>query len=151
MKGKNGLNDFIEYLYSVSEEMPLTLQFSERTSRALKKFGINPDGREDEIIEAKCAYFSYHTDYEDYWTLVELKSNINESLRQKEESGENQSYKVKIENGLKISAISAAIDNMAEKLFKGDTEIKNIFAVGKQKSKIGKGSLESVISARTRR
>ncbi|HRH34611.1 MAG TPA: hypothetical protein PKY12_06105, partial [Catalimonadaceae bacterium] len=104
-----------------------------------------------DIQEAKTLYFLSHTDYEDYWSLVELKSNVNESVRQKEEGEENQSYKVKIENGLKTTALSAAIESMAEKLFKGDTEIKNILAVGKIKSKIGKGSLESVISARTGR
>jgi len=151
MSNKSGLTDFVEFLYSVSEEMPITLQFGERTARALKKFGIKPEGREADIQEAKTLYFLSHTDYEDYWSLVELKSNVNESVRQKEEGGENQSYKVKIENGLKTTALSAAIESMAEKLFKGDAEIKNILAVGKVKSKIGKGSLESVISARTGR
>ena len=151
MSNKSGLTEFVEFLYSVSEEMPITLQFGERTARALKKFGIKPAGREADIQEAKTLYFLSHTDYEDYWSLVELKSNVNESVRQKEEGGENQSYKVKIENGLKTTALSAAIEGMAEKLFKGDAEIKNILAVGKVKSKIGKGSLESVISARTGR
>ena len=60
-------------------------------------------------------------------------------------SNENQSYKVKIENRLKLAAIRAEIVKMGKDLFKGDTQTMGDLAVGRTKSKIVKGSFEQAI------
>ena len=141
--------EYVSFLYSESKEMPISISFSERVLRANKKFGV-PDPAL--LKEAKRNYFETNPRTEDYWSLVELRSNVAESVREKEtpvEGGkvnENTSYKVKIENGLKLPLIHAAIMDIGKNLFKGDEKSEeDILSIGKVKSKIQKGALEEAL------
>jgi len=141
--------EYVAFLYSESKEMPLNISFAERTDRADRKFGV-PD--EKELKEAKRAYFETNSKTQLYWSLDELEHNVAESVREKEapsdggKVNENTSYKVKIENALKLPLIHAAKIDLGKGLFKGDeaTEL-DIESIGKIKSKIGKGALEQAI------
>lgn len=131
MKQKTGLTDFVTYLYSVSSEMPQGITFPERVIRAEKKHGKFTD---KEVASAKTEYFSTNPQAETFWSLVELRANINASVREKEASGENQSYKVKIENALKQAALDAEIERREGLLFKNDTDARDAFVAGKRRA-----------------
>ena len=139
VQSKSGSSDFVAYLYSVSDDMPSGISFSERVIRAERKYGKFLD---TEVANAKTEYFLAHPDAETWWSLVELRSNVCESVRGKEQSGENQSYKVKIENGLKLPALDSEIEKRGLALFKSDIDAKDAFTAGKRKAAKEIGTFE---------
>ncbi len=88
--------------------------------------------------------------------MVIMKHNVCNSLReleQGEDVNENTSYKTKLENAMRITALEQEIEKREHELFKGNTHIKEsvIKEVGKQKSKYEGASLHDqlIIGRRT--
>lgn len=103
---------------------------------------------EMEIRDLSIGYFRKNRKYETYWSLVVMKHNVCNSLREVEASeegtsNENTSYKAKLENAMKLSAIELEIEKRELDLFKGNTEIREALlrSTGKTKSKYEGASL----------
>jgi hypothetical protein len=101
-----------------------------------------------EIRDLSIEYFRKNRKYETYWSLVVMKHNVCNSLREVEASeegtsNENTSYKAKLENAMKLSAIELEIEKRELDLFKGNTEIREALlrSTGKTKSKYEGASL----------
>lgn len=111
---------------------------------------------EMEIRDMSISYFRANRKYETYWSLVVMKHNVCNSLREVEASeegasNENTSYKAKLENAMKLSAIEMEIEKREADLFKGNTEIRDelMRIAGKTKSKYDGASLhDQLISGR---
>lgn len=83
-----------------------------------------------------------------------MKHNVCNSLREVEASeegasNENTSYKAKLENAMKLSAIELEIEKRELDLFKGNLELKDslIRGMGKSKSKYDGASLHDQLIA----
>jgi hypothetical protein len=85
--------------------------------------------------------------------MVVMKHNVCNSLRELEEGedvvNENNSYKTKIENAMRISALEQEIERREQELFKGNEEVKDsvVREIGKQKSKYEGASLHDQLIA----
>jgi hypothetical protein len=85
---------------------------------------------DEDIRQLSIDYFNKHRKYETYWSLVVMKHNVCNSLREIEmseegTSNENTSYKAKLENAMKLSAIEMEIEKRELDLFKGNEDIKD--------------------------
>ena len=103
---------------------------------------------EEEIRLMSIEYFRANRKYETYWSLVVMKHNVCNSLREVEASeegasNENTSYKAKLENAMKLSAIELEIEKREVELFKGNSDIRDALLrnAGKTKSKYDGASL----------
>lgn len=141
-KGKGEL--WIELIYSAS--IPPTISWSKRVEEVTARLNYCPD--EMEIRDLSIEYFRKNRKYETYWSLVVMKHNVCNSLREVEASeegtsNENTSYKAKLENAMKLSAIELEIEKRELDLFKGNTEIREALlrSTGKTKSKYEGASL----------
>ena len=115
---------------------------------------LNYCPEEEEIRELSIDYFSKNRKYETYWSLVVMKHNVCNSLREVEASeegasNENTSYKAKLENAMKLSAIEMEIEKRELDLFKGNPELRDSLmrGAGKNKSKYDGASLHDQLIA----
>lgn len=92
-------------------------------------------------------YFQSHIRAEAYWSMVIMYHNVCDSIRTPEGAGdgknENSSYKVKIENGLKLKSLMKEMRDMAEDLFKKNEQAEADFQSGKMDSSFGEGVMEA--------
>jgi hypothetical protein len=102
-------------------------------------------------MEGSREYFLYNIKAEAYWSMVVMYHNVCESIRTPEmavewkTSNENSSYKVKIENGLKLKPVMDEIKRLAEDLFKKNEVAEADFNAGKLESDFGEGALEAAL------
>jgi hypothetical protein len=102
-------------------------------------------------MEGSREYFLYNIKAEAYWSMVVMYHNVCESIRTPEmavewkSSNENSSYKVKIENGLKLKPVMDEIKRLAEDLFKKNEVAEADFNAGKLESDFGEGALEAAL------
>ena len=122
------------------------MSWSKRVEEVTARLNYCPD--EMEIRDLSIKYFQENRKYETYWSLVVMKHNVCNSLREVEaseegSSNENTSYKAKLENAMKLSAIELEIEKRELDLFKGNNEIKESMMrnAGKTKSKYEGASL----------
>ena len=106
---------------------------------------------DEELREASKEYFLFNMKAEAYWSMVMMYHNVCESIRSPEVPGEgkaaneNNSYKVKIENSLKLKPVMDEIKRMAEDLFKKNAVAEADFNAGKLESEFGVGALEAAL------
>jgi len=141
---KSEAEKWIELIYSAS--IPPTVSWSKRVEEVTRITNYCPD--ELEIRDLSIEYFAKNRKYETYWSLVVMKHNVCNSLREVEASeegasNENTSYKAKLENAMKLSAIELEIEKRELDLFKGNNDIKESLLrnTGKTKSKYEGASL----------
>jgi hypothetical protein len=122
------------------------MSWSKRVEEVTRMLNYCPD--EMEIRDLSISYFRTHRKYETYWSLVVMKHNVCNSLREVEASeegasNENTSYKAKLENAMKLSAIELEIEKRELDLFKGNNDIREelLRTAGKTKSKYEGASL----------
>lgn len=103
---------------------------------------------EEEVRALSINYFRSNRKFETYWSLVVMKHNVCNSLREVEASeegasNENTSYKAKLENAMKLSAIELEIEKREVELFKNNQEMRDelLRNAGKTKSKYDGASL----------
>jgi hypothetical protein len=83
--------------------------------------------------------------------MVVMYHNVCDSIRTPEAptegkaSNENSSYKVKIENSLKLKPVMDEIKRLAEDLFKKNDVAEADFNAGKLESDFGEGALEAAL------
>jgi hypothetical protein len=143
---------WIELIYGNS--IPLNVNWEKRVEEATKMTGVSLDNEEFNRLSRE--YFLQNRKFETYWSMVIMKHNVCNSLReleQGEDVNENTSYKTKLENAMRITALEQEIEKREHELFKGNTHIKEsvIKEVGKQKSKYEGASLHDqlIIGRRT--
>lgn len=149
---KNKGERWISLIYSNS--IPPTMSWSKRVEEVTRILNYCPD--EMEVRNLSIQYFRQHRKFETYWSLVVMKHNVCNSLREVEASeegasNENTSYKAKLENAMKLSAIELEIEKREMDLFKGNNDIKEemMRVAGKTKSKYDGASLhDQLISGR---
>ena len=96
-------------------------------------------------------HFAHDIKAEAYWSMVMMYHNVCESIRAPEmttegkTSNENNSYKVKIENSLKLKPVMDEIRRLAEDLFKKNEAAEADFNAGKMESEFGEGALEAAL------
>jgi hypothetical protein len=96
-------------------------------------------------------YFLNNIKAEAYWSMVVMYHNVCDSIRTPEASSEgkasneNSSYKVKIENSLKLKPVMDEIRRLAEDLFKKNEIAEADFNAGKLESDFGEGALEAAL------
>jgi hypothetical protein len=122
------------------------MSWKSRVEEVTRTLSFSPPA--DDIRSESIKYFSENRKYETYWSLVVMKHNVCNSLREREESGEgaaneNTSYKAKLENAMRLSAIEMEIEKREFDLFKGNLSIRDDAArtLGKSKSKYEGASL----------
>jgi hypothetical protein len=106
---------------------------------------------DDELREASKEFFLYNIKAEAYWSMVMMYHNVCDSIRTPEVAGEgkasneNSSYKVKIDNSLKLKPVMDEIRRMADDLFKKNEVAEADFNAGKIESDFGEGALEAAL------
>lgn len=106
---------------------------------------------DEELRDASREYFLYNMKAEAYWSMVMMYHNVCDSIRSPESSGdgkasnENSSYKVKIDNSLKLKPVMDEIRRMADDLFKKNEVAEADFNAGKIESDFGEGALEAAL------
>lgn len=106
---------------------------------------------DDELREASREFFLYNMKAEAYWSMVMMYHNVCDSIRTPEVAGEgkasneNSSYKVKIDNSLKLKPVMDEIRRMADDLFKKNEVAEADFNAGKIESDFGEGALEAAL------
>lgn len=106
---------------------------------------------DDELRNASREYFLHNMKAEAYWSMVMMYHNVCESIRTPEFSGEgkasneNSSYKVKIDNSLKLKPVMDEIRRIADDLFKKNEVAETDFNAGKIESDFGEGALEAAL------
>jgi len=107
---------------------------------------------EDTLREASKEYFLFNMKAEAYWSMVMMYHNVCESIRSPESPGtegkannENSSYKVKIDNSLKLKPVMDEIRRLADDLFKKNEVAEADFNAGKIESDFGEGALEAAL------
>ena len=135
---------FVELIYG--NTIPQTISWLARMEEAVRRTGFRPS--DEQLSSVSAEYFRANSKYETYWSMVVMKHNVCNSLREREgeEEGaanENTSYKAKLENAMKLASIEMEIERRESDLFKGNTEARDQMArnVGKQKSKYEGASL----------
>ena len=138
---------WIEAVYS--DSIPLSLTWEGRVAEVTRRLGFSID--EDALMEGSREHFLYNIKAEAYWSMVVMYHNVCESIRAPEmavewkSSNENSSYKVKIENGLKLKSVMDEIKRLAEDLFKKNEVAEADFNAGKLESEFGEGALEAAL------
>jgi hypothetical protein len=103
------------------------------------------------LMEGSREFFMHNIKAEAYWSMVVMYHNVCESIRAPEfatewkASNENSSYKVKIENSLKLKPVMDEIKRLAEDLFKKNEAAEADFNAGKVESDFGEGALEAAL------
>lgn len=101
---------------------------------------------EEEFMAMSREFFRNNRKFETYWSMVIMKHNVCNSLREaeaNEEANENTSYKAKLENAMRLTAIEQEIERREQELFKNNQQMRDdiIREIGKQKSKYTGASL----------
>lgn len=136
--------EWIEVVYS--DQIPLSLTWEGRMQEATRRVGVSLSA--EEIRHGSRQYFTLNMKAEAYWSMVAMYHNVCDSIRTPEPEGkpnENSSYKVKIENSLKLKPVMDEIKRMAEDLFKKNTAAEIDFNAGKLESEFGEGALEAAL------
>jgi hypothetical protein len=139
--------EWIELVYS--DEIPLSLTWEGRMAEVTRRLGYKID--ESALVYGSRIYFALNTKAEAYWSMVMMYHNVCESIRSPEVPGEgkaaneNNSYKVKIENSLKLKPVMDEIKRLAEDLFKKNVVAEADFNAGKLESEFGEGALEAAL------
>jgi hypothetical protein len=134
---------FVELIYG--NKIPQTISWPARMEEVSKRIGFTPS--DEQLANASAEYFKHNSKFETYWSMVVMKHNVCNSLREREgeEEGaanENTSYKAKLENAMKLAAIEMEIERRELDLFKGNAEARDQMSKSiKQKSKYDGASL----------
>ena len=138
---------WIEAVYS--DSIPLSLTWKGRVEEVTRRLGY---GISDGTLRLGSQLFFVHNiKAEAYWSMVMMYHNVCDSIRTPEASGdgkasnENSSYKVKIENSLKLKPVMDEIKRLAEDLFKKNEAAEADFNAGKLESDFGEGALEAAL------
>lgn len=138
---------WVELVYS--DSIPLSLTWEGRVAEVTRRLNFSID--DEALREGSRLYFLYNIRAEAYWSMVIMYHNVCESIRTPEmatewkPSNENSSYKVKIENGLKLKPVMDEIKRLAEDLFKKNEVAEADFNAGKLESDFGEGALEAAL------
>lgn len=138
---------WIEMVYS--DGIALSYTWEGRMAEASRRLGYTIDAHA--LREGSRLYFQNNIKAEAYWSMVVMYHNVCESIRVPETSGEgkgsneNSSYKVKIENSLKLKPVMDEIKRLAEDLFKKNEKAEADFNAGKLESDFGEGALEAAL------
>lgn len=137
------LTNWAELIYS--EAFPLSLSWPIRVMEAHKKLGYALT--EEEQRRASNAYFENHAQARAFWSLTRLYQNVCQSVEELEgtsdgKNNENQSYKTKIENGMKLPVIWKQIEEEREKIFKKNNQAEFDFRSGKAESSFKKSEAD---------
>lgn len=139
--------DWIKLVYS--DVIPLSLTWEGRKTEVSRRLGYTI---EPAILQmGSRLFFTDNIKAEAYWSMVVMYHNVCESIRSPEApsegraSNENNSYKVKIENSLKLKPVMDEIKRLAEELFKKNTAAEADFNAGKLESEFGEGALEAAL------
>jgi len=132
---------FVEFIYSDTVKLPLSMSWKERWAAAVKIKKFTPE--KDQFRAETRAHFFKNSDAEYYWSLVVMFQNVCESLRDPEDKKElsdgkeNTSYKAKIANGIDLGDVRKRIKDLKAELFKGSEEAEYDFSEGKISSEFG--------------
>ena len=137
---------WVDLVYS--DSIPLNMTWQGRVAEATRKTNFSMS--EERLREASRLYFQSHIKAEAYWSMVIMYHNVCDSIRTPEgategKSNENSSYKVKIENSLKLKSLMEEMRRMAEDLFKKNEVAEADFQSGKMESSFGEGAMESAL------
>jgi hypothetical protein len=136
--------EWVELVYS--DTIPLSLTWEGRVAETTRRVGFSlPD---EVLLIGSREHFALNIKAEAYWSMVRMYHNVCESIRTPEPDGrpnENSSYKVKIENSLKLKPVMDEIKRMAEDLFKKNEKAEADFNTGKLESDFGEGALEAAL------
>ena len=138
---------WVELVYS--DSIPLSLTWEGRVAEVTRRLNFSID--DETLREGSRLYFLYNIRAQAYWSMVIMYHNVCESIRTPEmatewkPSNENSSYKVKIENGLKLKPVMDEIKRLAEDLFKKNEVAEADFNAGKLESDFGEGALEAAL------
>lgn len=136
-----------ELIYS--DSIPLSLTWEGRVAETTRRLKFSID--DEALRDASREFFLYNIKAEAYWSLVVMYHNVCDSIRTPEmqiegkTSNENSSYKVKIENSLKLKPVMDEIKRLAEDLFKKNEVAEADFNAGKILSDFGEGALEAAL------
>ncbi len=106
---------------------------------------------ENALVVGSRIHFALNIKAEAYWSMVMMYHNVCDSIRSPESStegkasNENSSYKVKIDNSLKLKPVMDEIRRLAEDLFKKNEIAEADFNAGKIESDFGEGALEEAL------
>lgn len=133
---------WIELIYG--NYIPLNVNWDKRVEEATQRTGVSLS--DEQFNRLSREYFLANRKFETYWSMVIMKHNVCNSLReleQGEDVNENNSYKTKLENAMRISALEQEIERREQELFKGNDSVRDsvVREVGKQKSKYEGASL----------
>lgn len=138
---------WIEGVYS--DSIPLSLTWKGRVEEVTRRLGYGISA--GALRLGSQLYFVNNIKAEAYWSMVMMYHNVCDSIRTPEASGdgkasnENSSYKVKIENSLKLKPVMDEIKRLAEDLFKKNEMAEADFNAGKLESDFGEGALEAAL------
>ena len=138
---------WIEAVYS--DSIPLSLTWKGRVEEVTRRLGYTIS--ENSLKLGSQLFFVHNIKAEAYWSMVMMYHNVCDSIRTPEASGEgkasneNSSYKVKIENSLKLKPVMDEIKRLAEDLFKKNEVAEADFNAGKLESDFGEGALEAAL------
>lgn len=139
--------DWIDLAYS--DEIPLSLTWEGRVAEVSRRLGFKID--DSALVYGSRMHFALNIKAEAYWSMVMMYHNVCESIRSPEfpvegkAANENNSYKVKIENSLKLKPVMDEIKRLAEDLFKKNVVAEADFNAGKLESEFGEGALEAAL------
>jgi hypothetical protein len=138
---------WIEAVYS--DSIPLSLTWKGRVEEVTRRLGYTIS--DNTLRLGSQLFFIHNIKAEAYWSMVMMYHNVCDSIRTPEASGEgkasneNSSYKVKIENSLKLKPVMDEIKRLAEDLFKKNEVAEADFNAGKLESDFGEGALEAAL------
>jgi hypothetical protein len=120
-----------------------------RVAEVTRRLGYSLN--DEELRNASREYFLHNMKAEAYWSMVMMYHNVCDSIRTPESSpegktnNENSSYKVKIDNSLKLKPVMDEIRRLADDLFKKNEVAEADFNAGKIESDFGEGALEAAL------
>lgn len=130
-----------------SDSIPLSLTWKGRVEETTRRLGYGIGA--DALRRGSMEYFVNNIKAEAYWSMVVMYHNVCDSIRTPENElrspNENSSYKVKIENSLKLKPVMDEIKRLAEDLFKKNEVAEADFNAGKLESDFGEGALEAAL------
>lgn len=136
---------WIEAVYS--DSIPLSLTWKGRVEEVTRRLGYTISA--DALRFGSQLFFVNNIKAEAYWSMVVMYHNVCDSIRTPETElrspNENSSYKVKIENSLKLKPVMDEIKRLAEDLFKKNEVAEADFNAGKLESDFGEGALEAAL------
>lgn len=136
---------WIEAVYS--DSIPLSLTWKGRVEEVTRRLGYTISA--GALRFGSQLYFVHNIKAEAYWSMVVMYHNVCDSIRTPETElrspNENSSYKVKIENSLKLKPVMDEIKRLAEDLFKKNEVAEADFNAGKLESDFGEGALEAAL------